>query len=196
MSIRLSAATYLGERLAKRTGREGPKIIYGLWALFTIIATIVLLALAKLVLQQIVRFSIPIFTVYISFSLLRYFLGGIHLENTRACLFVTVALIALTGYVSNSINISAFSIIAIYVIGIFVTYYVGVVDCEQKRLKETRKARYRRIGLALTFVYFAVNLCLYKSYTSISNAIALGSFLEYLNQIASIWSSRYKQKSE
>lgn len=187
MNIRLSAATYLGGKLAEKTGREGSKIIYGLWASFSIVATIVLLIIAKLALQQIVGSSLPIFTVYISLSVLRFFLGGIHLENTRICLFITVTLIVLTSYASKIVSINAFGIITFYLMGVLVTYYVGVVDCVQKRLKEARKVKYRRIGLILTFVYLTINLWLYNNnYVFISNAVALGSFLEYINLIASI----------
>lgn len=181
MSIRLKTATIIGAKLAEKTGRDSTKITYSLWGIFTIVLTIVMLATIKMI-AALFGFNLPIFSVYVAFNILRCFLGGFHLQNTRVCLFSTVLLMSAASFVLNFINIGLPVIFISYTIGFAVIYVIGVIDCKEKRFKESRKVVYRKLGLALTIVLLAGSLLLYHyNYILISKAVVMGAALEYVN---------------
>ena len=187
MNMRDKISMYFGNFIADQTNSDKEKrerIIYGLWNFLTIIMLLTILGLIKIITMTLFSADIPIFTVYLSFSVLRVYLGGFHLTNTNVCLIVTTILILICSLISYYIRLDLYMMVMMYIVGYLIVYMVGVIDNKNKRYNVKRKVRYQKYGFVLLTGLLIINVIIYmSSYMVLSNALIVGILLEISNLV-------------
>lgn len=185
--MRYRLAEYIGNFLVTKTScfiEKKESIVYGLWNLLTIIMLLTILGIIKIITKALFSLNVPIFTVYISFSVLRVYLGGFHLTNTNVCLVATTILTLMCSLISYYISLNLYIMATMYIVGYIVIYIVGVIDNKNKRYNIKRKVRYQKYGFILLTGLLIINVIVYMNNSIvISNALVIGMLMEISNLV-------------
>lgn len=179
MMEKVSAMT--GKALAKQANYSEEKeqiLVYMLNRIFTNVLFLFLL----LIFTHLLDVKLTAFIFVTTFLPIRRTFGGWHVSNSYLCLVISIVFPLIVGYLATLIKFNLISIIGIYIIAFIIAMKKGVVDNKNKRLKDFRKAKFKRQGLISLLIIGIIHMIVFiKGICLISNAMTLGIIIGFTN---------------
>jgi accessory gene regulator protein AgrB len=134
-----------------------------------------------------VRFSVLI--IFCTVVAFRNMLGGYHSDSPLVCLIISTIIPIVLGLISISVDFNIYAVTSIYIFAYVTVKSKGVVDHPNRRFQEGNKtlnlemkSRLIKIGLTLLILINILHIVIFaKGYFSVSNPLALGVFISFLN---------------
>lgn len=139
-------------------------------------------------------FDTTIIFLIIFFSIRKYY-GGLHMENSTVCLFLSVLLTLIIPYLSTIIYFHPISIIVMQIIISIFLIALPIIDTPQKTVSESRKKSYKNHSIYLLFFYIFLNiLFVCFGFKNISMILLLSIFTSYLSVLLGYLKYKIHQK--
>lgn len=95
------------------------------------------------------------------FTSIRKYLGGFHLNNNLSCLIFSVISALAIPLISKYYQVNFSFVLFLLFTDIFLTFFIGPMDHENKRMSVSEKETYKKRALITEVVYIIVSLLLY-----------------------------------
>ncbi|MCG8483023.1 MAG: accessory gene regulator B family protein [Clostridia bacterium] len=175
----ISAAA--GRALAKNAEYTEDKEEILVYMLTRLIANSIFLTLL-FAFSTFLEITLTTFVVLVTFLPIRRTFGGWHVQNIYLCLSVSVAVLLAIGYIATLIEFNMIGLGIVYILAYGIALRIGVVDNKNKRLKESRKEKFKKQGLISLTIIVVINvLVLLYGNVFVSNAMVLGTILGFFN---------------
>jgi len=94
---------------------------------------------------------------YCSYMSIRKYSGGYHAPNIQLCMLIfAVTYYLLDWFMLLFSNVNIYLIILISIILIFLIYQKSPCDCENKRLNEREKEKYKKCTIYVSFIWLVI----------------------------------------
>jgi len=113
--------------------------------------------------------------ITISFSSLRIWTGGLHLDSYTKCTYVSLLSFTLTALLSKYIYINQFISMLIFLFVYLLILIYAPIEHKNKPIKENKKIRFKIIALFVLTILVIINMFTYN--IIISNSIIYGILL-------------------
>ena len=122
------------------------------------------------------RIPLEVIGVICAFKILREYVGGVHANNKRTCLIISVLLIITFSLVASYIYIPIYISIIIMLICDLIVILIGPIECSSRKniSKKQCKIKIWKSTSALLIAYVVLRKC---NFSSLSNGIILGTIL-------------------
>lgn len=159
----------------QKNGVEIDKDVYGYG--FNVLINYSIFLIVTIPLSLYLNVLWEVFLFIICYIPLRRYVGGFHFNKTQICLTFSIILPILFSITANHFEITnVLTILCIYLLMIYITYKIGVVDHPNKVLSEKEKAIYKKKSLIIEFIYMMITiLCFITHLKMITNIIFITS---------------------
>lgn len=105
---------------------------------------------------------IPVSIFVLTFFCLRYYLGGIHFNNSILCLLISITNALIIPWISIVfVDFTCISLITIHLICIFLTSHIKTIDHPNKPLTKQEKNALTNKGIFVELCFFVLSLFAY-----------------------------------
>ena len=118
-------------------------------------------------------FELILFLLFF-FIVIRRYIGGLHLDNSRKCLIVSVFISLLISYSAHNIEVYDIIFFITFLILAVLIYCFAPVEHPNKKLSNIEMKMFKHLALKIVLVYlFIYLLCSYFNFKNICNTIFL-----------------------
>lgn len=170
-----------GKVLAKNADYAEDKEEILVYMVTRLVANIICLTIL-FIFASVLDIRLTALVMLITFLPIRRTFGGWHVENIYLCIMISIVVPLAAGYLATKTAFNAVFLTVVYSLAYGIALRVGVVDNKNKRLKESRKAKFKKQGLiSLTIIALINGWAMLDGHIQVSNAMIFAVAIGFLN---------------